>query len=75
MGQPPSIGLRSRLLAAVHDGVSCRAATVRFGVAASTAIRWQAQRRATADLAPKLQGDIRPRRVEEPAAGILAIWA
>jgi transposase len=35
--------LRRRLLAAIDDGMSCRAAAARFGVALSTAIRWQDQ--------------------------------
>lgn len=75
MGHPLSMDLRVRLLAAVDDGMSCRAAADRFGVAPSTAIRWQAQRRATGSFAPKPQGgDMRSRRVEERAADILAIW-
>ena len=70
-----SMDLRVRVLAAIDEGVSCRAAAVRFGVAPSTAIRWQAQRRATGSLAPKPQGgDMRSRRVEERAADILDIW-
>lgn len=75
MGQPLSMDLRSRLLAAVDEGMSCRAAATRFGVAPSTAIRWHAQRRETGDFAPKPQGgDMRSRRVEARAADILAIW-
>jgi len=75
MAQPLSMDLRSRLLAAVDGGLSCRAAAIRFGVAPSTAIRWQAQRRETGDFAPKPQGgDMRSRRVEERAGDILAIW-
>jgi len=75
MAQPLSMDLRSRLLAAVDSGMSCRAAASRFGVAPSTAIRWQTQRRETGDFAPKLQGgDMRSRRVEERAADILALW-
>ena len=75
MAQPLSMDLRSRLLAAVDGGMSCRAAAIRFGVAASTAIRWQAQRRETGNFAPKPQGgDMRSRRVEERSADILAIW-
>jgi transposase len=67
--------LRFRLLAAVDGGMSCRAAAARFGVAPSTAIRWQAQRRDTGDFAPKPQGgDMRSRRVEERAGDILAVW-
>ena len=75
MGQALSMDLRSRLLSAIDDGMSCRAAAARFGVAPSTAIRWQARRRETGDFSPKRQGgDMRSRRVEERAADILAIW-
>jgi transposase len=35
MGKPLSMDLRSRALAAVDEGMSCRAAAVRFGVAAA----------------------------------------
>ncbi|QCI79644.1 IS630 family transposase [Hankyongella ginsenosidimutans] len=54
--------------------MSCRAAAARFGVAPSTAIRWQGQRRTTGGFAPKPQGATRSRRVEERRADILAIW-
>ena len=75
MGQPLSMDLRSRLLGAVDAGMSCRSAADRFGVAPSTAIRWQAQRRATGNFAPKPQGgDTRSRRVEEYREMILALW-
>ena len=75
MAHTLSMDLRSRLLTAIDDGLSCRAAAARFGVAPSTAIRWQAQRRETGDFAPRPQGgDMRSRRVEERAADILAIW-
>lgn len=70
-----SMDLRVRVLAAIDDGISCRAAAARFDVAPSTAIRWQAQRRATGSVAPKPRGgDMRSRRVEERAGDILAIW-
>ena len=76
MGQPLSMDLRSRLLAAVDDGMSCRGAAARFGVAPSTAIRWHAQRRETGSFAPRPQGgDMRSRRVEERSDYILALWA
>jgi transposase len=75
MAHSLSMDLRSRLLVAIDGGMSCRAAAARFGVAPSTAIRWQAQRRETGNFAPKPQGgDMRSRRVEERAADILAIW-
>lgn len=75
MGHPLSMDLRVRLLAAIDAGMSCRAAAGRFGVAASTAIRWQAQRRETGGFAPKAQGgDMRSRRIEKRSGDILAIW-
>ena len=75
MGQPLSMDLRRRLLAAIDEGMSCRSAAARFGVAPSTAIRWQEQRRKTGSFAPKPQGgDMRSRRVEERRAEILAMW-
>lgn len=75
MAQALSMDLRIRLLAAVDDGMSCRAAAARFGVAPSTAIRWQAQRRDTGNFAPKPQGgDMRSRRVEDRGDDILALW-
>lgn len=76
MAHSLSMDLRSRLLAAVDDGMSCRGAAARFGVAPSTAIRWQAQRRETGGFAPKPQGgDMRSRRVEERCDDILALWS
>lgn len=75
MGQPLSMDLRSRLLAAVDGGMSCRSAAIRFGVAPSTAIRWFGQRRKTGSFAPRPQGgDMRSRRVEERRADIFAVW-
>ncbi len=70
-----SMDLRVRVLAAIDDGLSCRAAAVRYGVAPSTAIRWFGQRRATGSVERKPQGgDMRSRRVEERAADILSLW-
>jgi len=67
--------LRVRVLAVIDGGVSCRTAAARFGIAASTAIRWRAQRHATGGFASKAPGgDIRSRRVEERTADIPTIW-
>ena len=75
MGQPLSMDLRTRLLAAIDAGMSCQAAAARFGVAPTTAILWQAQRRATGSVAPKRQGgDMRSRRIEERREDVLALW-
>jgi transposase len=51
-----SFDLRSRVLAAIDEGLSCRQAAARFGVSASSAIRWQALRRLGGDGRPKPQG-------------------
>ena len=75
MGQPLSLDLRVRLLAAIDAGMSCRAAAARFGVAPSTAIRWQERRRTTGSIAPTPQGgDMRSRRVEARREDILGLW-
>jgi transposase len=67
--------LRSRVLAAIDAGMSCRSAAARFGVAPSTAILWHGQSRDTGSFAPKPQGgDIRSRRIEERREDILFIW-
>ena len=65
MGKPLSMDLRSRALAAVDEGMSCRAAARRYGVAAATVIRWHDQRRSTGGYAAKAQGgDTRSQRIE-----------
>lgn len=70
MAQPLSMDRRSQLLAAVEGGMSCRAAAARFGVAPSAAIRWQALRRTTIEVAPKPQGgDMSSRWVEQRVDG------
>ena len=56
MPRPLSFDLRSRVLAAIDGGLSCRQAAERFGVSASSAIRWEALRRAGGDARPKPQG-------------------
>ena len=56
MPKPLSYDLRTRVLAAIDTGLSCRAAAERFGVSAASAIRWQARRRQGGDARPKPQG-------------------
>ena len=68
-----SFDLRERVLAAVDRGLSCRAAAARFGVSASSAIRWRALRLAGGDARPKPQGGDRlSRRTEAHGALIRA---
>lgn len=67
-----SIDLRERVVGAVADGASCRQAAARFGVSASSAIRWNALARTKGHAAPKRQGgDRRSGRIEAHAALIL----
>lgn len=61
-----SFDLHARVLATIDGGLSCRQAAARFGVSASSAIRWQALRRLGGDGRPKPQGGDRlSRRTEQ----------
>ncbi len=72
MTKPLSSDLRERLISAVRDGTSCRAAAERFGVAASTAVKWTRRWRDSGSFAPHRQGgDKRSDRIEAYAAEIL----
>ncbi len=72
MAKPISIGLRRRVYAAISEGLSCREAAVRFKASASSAIRWQAQMRASGDIAPlRNGGDRKSGRIEAEAEFIL----
>ena len=51
-----SFDLRSRVLAAIDQGLCRRKAAERFGVSPSSAIRWHAARAAGGDARPKPQG-------------------
>ena len=75
MGRPLSLDLRSRALAATDEGMSCRAAAKRFGVAPSTVIRWHDQRRRVGHYAPMRQGgDRRSGRIEAHRDAIMALY-
>ncbi len=65
MARALSVDLRERVVAAVADGISCRAAAVRFGVSAASAIRWRQRAVCEGSPAPKPQGgDRRSGRIE-----------
>jgi transposase len=68
--------LRTRALAAVDEGLSRRAVAGRFGVSASSVIRWDEVRRETGSCEPKPQGgDTRSRQIEERHADVMAALA
>lgn len=74
MSKALSLDLRTRVLACVRDGLSCRQAAQRFGVSASSAIRWRARERIQGDARPKaLGGDRRSGRIEAQAGLILSL--
>jgi transposase len=72
MSKALSVDLRERAVRAVAGGASCRAAAARFGVSASSAIRWCARLRETGSVLPRaLGGDRRSGRIEAHAPQIL----
>ena len=74
MTRPLSIDLRDRLILAVEGGMSRGSAAERFGIAASTAIKWVDQWRRTGHVRPRSQGgDNRSHRIEAHAEEILAL--
>lgn len=67
-----SIDLRERVVSAVCDGASRHEAATRFGVSASSAIRWVAAWRSTGSVAPKpIGGDRRSHHLEQHARLVL----
>src|SRR5258705_4995483 len=76
MTKPLSSDLRERLIESVAAGMSGRAAADRFGVAASTAVKWVRRWRDTGSKAPRPQGgDKRSDRIETHAEEILGLVA
>ena len=76
MTKPLSNDLRERLIEAVAAGMSCRAAADRFGIAASTGVKWARRWRDTGSKAPRPQGgDKRSDRIEAHAEEVLGLVA
>ena len=64
MSGPYSLDLRERVVAAVErGGLSARQAAGRFGVGASTAIRWVDRVRKTGSVRPSKIGGYKPRAI------------
>lgn len=65
MSKSLSVDLRRRVVEAVTTGSSCRAAAARFGVGASSAIRWVQRARTRGNLEPdKRGGNQRSHRID-----------
>ena len=75
MAKPLSPDIRIRIIRAVEgQGMSCRGAAARFGVAPSTAIELVNEWRSTGTCEARVQGgDRRSARIESHAADILAL--
>ena len=74
MSKALSVDLRDRVVAAVEGGLSCRQAAARFGISASSAIRWRSRVRTQGDVRPgPLGGDRRSGRIESHAGMILGL--
>ena len=74
MAKSLSTDLRERLVSSVEGGMTRRGAARRFGVAASTAIKWVDRWRRTGAVGAKPRGgDRRSQRIEAHAEEILAL--
>lgn len=61
MAGPLSNDLRERVVAAALSGESCRSVALRFGIAASSAVKWSQRQRATGSVSPgKMGGHRKP---------------
>jgi len=56
MGKPYSMDLRERVVTAIEEGMSTRAAAARFSIGIATAGAWARLKRATGDVRPAKQG-------------------
>lgn len=59
MTTPLSNDLRERVVLAIREDASCRAAAARFGVCVSSAVKWSQRFRATGAVAPSRIGNCR----------------
>jgi transposase len=72
MAKSLSLDLRRRVVDAIERGLSCRRAATRFGVSASSAIRWLDRLKKQGDVAAKRKGgDRKSGRIEAEAAFLL----
>jgi transposase len=74
MAAPLSEDLRLRVVRAVEEeGMSRRAASVRFGVAVRTAVRWVGAYRVSGSLAPRKMGNPSPPKLSAHRETVLAL--
>ena len=63
MAKSLSLDLRRRVVDAIEQGLSCRQAAERFGVSASSAIRWLDRLKQQGDIAQRSRAAIASRAV------------
>jgi transposase len=66
MAKSLSLDLRRRVVDVIERGLSCRQAAARFGVSASSAIRWLDRLKKQGGVAAKRQGGDRKSAVSKP---------
>jgi transposase len=64
MTAPLSADLRTRVVASIEAGATCRSVAGRFGVSVSSVVRWSQRHRATGSVAPGKMGGHRKRRLD-----------
>ena len=70
-----STDLRVRVIQSISDGLSRRRAAARFGVGASTAVKWYRRYRETGEVAARKQGPPGGSKLDVHEAFILALVA
>ena len=75
MPRPYSQDLRERVIAAIAGEMSARAAARRFGVSASTAVKWAQRWRRTGSVAAKPMGGYKRSPLEAHAEVLLGLLA
>ena len=75
MSRSYSTDLRVRVIESISGGLSRRRAAVRFGVGASTAVKWYRRYRETGEIAARKQGQPGGSKLDAHEAFILALVA
>jgi transposase len=75
MTKPYSEDLRTRVVAAVGAGASCREAARQFSISVSSAVRWAQRFRRTGSVAAKPMGGERHSRLKDERDWLLALVA
>jgi transposase len=74
MTKPCSEELRTRVVAAVDTGASCRDVAERFCIGVSSVVRWAQRFRQTGSVAAKPMGGVRHSRLEPERDCCLPVW-